>query len=158
MSFTVVSYNVRGLRVGHSDGDKAQCCIVDKLFETCDLLCIQENFLAKQDLDNFNGLHKDFHGAGESTIDYNSNLAKGRIPGGVAIFLRRNYDRLGGDWAIGIEVHCNDSKCIVLNVYIPYECPDNEDDYINRLACIQTFIQDADCTCIQVVGDMNADI
>lgn len=41
---------------------------------------------------------------------------------------------------------------------MPYECPDNEDEYINRLACIQTFIQDADCTCIQVVGDMNADI
>lgn len=97
------------------------------------------DFLAKQDLDNFNGLHKDFHGAGESTTDLNAKLTKGRIPGGVAIFWRKNYDslikvlRLGVDWAIGIEVHCNDSKFIVLNVYMPYECHDNEDEYINSL-------------------------
>lgn len=67
---------------------------MDKFFETCDVLCIQETFLAKQDLDNLNGLHKDFHGAGESTTDFNSKLAKGRIPGGVAIFWRKTYDSL----------------------------------------------------------------
>lgn len=158
-----MSYNARGLRVGHSEGDKAQRFIVDKLLETCDVLCIQETFLAKQDLDRLNGLHKDFHGAGESTTDLNSKLIKGRIPGGVAVFWRKNYTmikvlRLGVDWAIGLEVHYNNSKCIVLNIYTPYECADHVDEYINRLAFLMTFIQDTDCSCVYIVGDMNADI
>lgn len=124
MTFSVASYNARGLRVGHSEGDKAQRFIVDKLLEACDVLCIQETFLAKQDLDRLNGLHRDFHGAGESTTDFNSKLIRGRIPGGVAVFWRKNYNsmvkvlRLGVDWAIGLEVHCNDGKFIILNVYI----------------------------------------
>lgn len=83
--FTAVSYNVCGLRVGHSDGDKAHRIIVDRLLENCDLLCIQETFLANQDLDKLSGVHKDFWGAGESTTDLNTKLVKGRIPGGVAI-------------------------------------------------------------------------
>lgn len=69
MAFSIVSCNGRGLRVGHSDGDKARHTVVDKLLEACDVLCIQETFLAKQDLDRLNGLHKDYHGAGESTTN-----------------------------------------------------------------------------------------
>lgn len=102
----VVSYNVHGLRVGHSAADKTRRLVVDALLDECDILRLQETWLAKQDLDKLNALHKDFHGAGESTTDLSTNIARGRIPGGVAILWNRKYDprvtvvRLNVDWAI----------------------------------------------------------
>ncbi|KAK7915620.1 hypothetical protein WMY93_011381 [Mugilogobius chulae] len=62
----------------------------------------------------------DFYGAGESTTDLDSKLIKGRISGGVAILWRKNYDcmvkvlRLGVDWAIGLEVVCNDGSQVTM--------------------------------------------
>lgn len=81
----MVSYNTRGLRVGHSAGDKARRLVVDKLLEECDILCLQETWLPKQDLERLNTLHANFHGVGESTTDLCDKIAHGRIPGGVAI-------------------------------------------------------------------------
>lgn len=164
MNICVASYNTRGLRVGHSDTDKSRRVVVDKLMERCDILCVQETFLAKQELDGLNSLHSNFHGAGESTTDLSAKVVRGRIPGGVATLWNKKYDqlvsviRLGVDWAIGIELCCNDRKIIILNVYMPYECIFNEDEYLSRLAFIMSFIQDNSSTCIYVLGDMNADI
>ena len=62
------------------------------------------------------------------------------------------------DWAIGLEFSCNDKKCIIVNVYTPYECYQNEAEYLNRLGCIMSFIQDNPSTCIYILGDMNADV
>ncbi len=59
---------------------------IDKLFENADVVCLQETFLAIQDLDKLNTVNNDFHGAGESTTDLNTRILRGRIPGGVAIF------------------------------------------------------------------------
>ena len=164
MNISVVSYNARGLRVGHSESDKSCRVIVDKLFERHDILCIQETFLPKKDLERLNMIHGDFHGVGESTTDLCEKVIRGRIPGGVAILWNKKYDqlvniiRLGVDWAIGVELSCNDKKLIILNVYMPYECTQNEEEYLCRLAFIVSYIQDNSSSCIYVVGDMNADV
>ncbi len=132
----VVSYNSRGLRLGHGAGDKAQRIVIDKLLESTDILCIQETFLAKQDLDQLNSVNNDFHGAGESTTDLSTGILRGRIPGGVAILWHKKYDplitviRLEIDWGIAIKVVHNDKAFVILNVYMPYECNANEDEYI----------------------------
>ena len=164
MNISLVSYNARGLRVGHSETDKSRRVIVDKLLERCDILCVQETHLAKQDLERLNAVHGNFHGVGESTTDLSTKVVRGRIPGGVAIMWNKKYDqlvnviRVGADWAIGIELSCNDKKIIILNVYMPYECTQNEDEYLSRLAFILSFIQDNSSSYIYLVGDMNADV
>ena len=164
MNLRVVSYNARGLRVGHSEADKSRRVVVDELLLNCDVLCLQETFLARQDLEGLSSVHDDFHGAGESTTDLSTKIVRGRIPGGVAILWNKKYDslvnvvRMDVDWAIGIEFNCSDKRFIILNVYMPYECTLNEDEYLNRLACIMSFIQENASTCIYVVGDQNADI
>ena len=66
--------------------------------------------------------------------------------------------RLDVDWAIGIEFNCDDKNIIILNIYTPYECSQNEDEYLNRLAWVMSFIQDNASTCFFIVGDMNADV
>lgn len=48
MNICVVSYNARGLRVGHRETDKSHRVVVDKLMERCDILCVQETFLANK--------------------------------------------------------------------------------------------------------------
>lgn len=152
MKINIVSYNARGLRVGHSDADKSRRFVVDKLLESCDVLCVQETFLPKQDLEDLNSVHKDFYGAGESTTDLSTKIVKCKIPGGDAVLLHKKFDqvnvvRLDVDWAIGIEFSGGGKRFIILNIYTPYERPQNEDEYLNRLACVMSFIQDNATTC-----------
>ena len=59
---------------------------------------------------------------------------------------------------VGLEFNCNDKKLIILNIHTPYDCYQNEDEYLNRLSCVMSFIQDNASTCIYVVCDMNADV
>jgi len=134
MNLRVVSYNSRGLRLGRNVGDKAQRIVIDKLLENTDILCIQETFLSKQDLGKLNSVHEDFHGVGESTTDLSMRILRDRIPGGVAILWHKKYDplvsviRLEVDWCVAIKVEHNNEVFVILNVYTPYECSQNEDE------------------------------
>lgn len=160
----IVSYNTRGLRLGQSAADKARRLVVDKLLEDSDILCLQETFLPKQELDKLNSVNSNFQGAGESTTDLSLGLVHGRISGGVAIMWHKKYDpivtviRLGVDWCIAIKVAQENNVFIILNIYTPYECYSNEDVYLQRLAFIGSFIEECEYTCIYVMGDFNADV
>lgn len=106
MDISVLSYNCRGLHLGQSAVDKARRIIVDQLLEHCDILCLQETFLAKQDLEGLNSISASFLGAGESTTDLSLGIKRGRISGGVAILWNKKLDsainviRFGVDWCI----------------------------------------------------------
>lgn len=150
----IVSYNCRGLRPGQNAADGAQRFVIDELLGNTDILCIQETFLPKQDLGRLNSLNDDFHGVGESTTDLSMGIVRGRISGGVAIMWHKRYDpnisviRLNVDWCIAIKVLCGNTVFIILNVYTPYECYDNEAEYLQRLAFIDSFIEESECTAI----------
>lgn len=164
MSIRVLSYNCRGLRLGQSAGDKARRSVVDSLLAECDILCLQETFIAKQDLEKLNTLNENFLGVGESTTDLSKAIVRGRIPGGVAVLWDKKLDavikpiRLDVDWCIGIQYTYKCNNFVILNVYTPYESSENEVEYLNRLAFINAFIQDNSICSVYVVGDMNADI
>ena len=66
--------------------------------------------------------------------------------------------RLDVDWCIGLKVVHDKNVFIILNVYTPYECHKNEDEYLNKLACIGSYIRESEYTSIFVLGDLNADI
>ena len=160
VSFNIVSYNTRGLHLGQSVADKSRRLVVENLFqEQIDILCLQETWLAKQDLNGINNLHPHYHGIGESTTDLNNRLVQGRIPGGVALLWHTKYEhliseiRLNVDWAIGIQIKYDDKTFVVINIYTPYECLENESDYLDKIAFIAAFISE-----FYVVGDWNADI
>lgn len=154
----VISYNCRGLRVGNSAADRARRQAVDALLHNCDILCLQETFLTKQDLSNLNCINNNFHGAGESTVDLSMGIVRGRIRGGVAILWHRKLDsliniiRTGVDWCIAVHFELDNKDFIVLNVYTPYECLQNEDEYMNRLGFINSFIHDHQSSSIFVIS------
>ena len=157
-------YNCRGLRLGNTAGDVIRHSQVDTMLQCCDIVCLQETFLPKQDLGQLNCFNANFHGAGESTTDLTLGIVRGRIPGGVAILWHKKLDsvinviRLDRDWCIAVECRINNKVFTILNVYTPYECLQNEDEYLNRLAFINSFIADNHSTSVYVVGDMNADL
>ena len=132
MVVRMVSYNSQGLRLEQSALDRAHRVVVDKLLEITDILCLQETFLDKQDLDKLNSVHSDYHGAGQSITDSSTRMVRGRIPGGVAILWRKKYDPkisifiLEVDWCIAIKVVHDMNIFIILNVYTLYDCYKNE--------------------------------
>ena len=65
---------------------------------------------------------------------------------------------LNVDWAIGLEFNCNGNHFIILNIYTPYAFYDHVDEFVSRLAFVQSFIEDNDSSCIYVLGDYNADL
>ncbi|ELU02426.1 hypothetical protein CAPTEDRAFT_204234, partial [Capitella teleta] len=109
------------------------------LAEECDVLCLQETWLTKQDLGGLSDLHPGYVGVGEATTDLNSGLLRGRVAGGVAIMWRSCHGhlisevRLGVDWAIGIEYRSADHHFYIITIYAPYECRDNEPLYLERM-------------------------
>lgn len=125
---------------------------MDKLLEQCEIMCLQETWLAKHDLDGLNALHPNFHGAGESINDLRDKM--------VRIEYRQNIGWCGKldpvvtvvglnvDWAIGIEFKCNDRTFIILNIHTSFESCDNVDEYCNRLAFVNAFIEDYGSTCV----------
>ena len=142
------SYNCRGLR---------KTKLADIIVK-CDVLLLQETWLAKQELELLNGLHEDYSGFGTAKGDYANGIITGRKCWGTAIL----YSNICGidlkyDWCSGIRIQSGDSATVVINVYLPYECRDNEDTYINDLAAVSNIIDEIDCTSVLVIGDWNAD-
>ncbi len=160
----VGSYNCCGLRLGNSAGDECRHSVVDSLLQKCDILCLQEILLPKQDLGKLNSFNDNFHRAGESTTDLSLGIVRGRIAGGVAILWQKKLDsminviRLEADWCIAVLIKINNKEFSILSVYTPYEALENEDEYLNGLAFINSFISENQATSVFVVGDMNADI
>lgn len=120
--------------------------------------------LGTERLDKLNTVHNVFHGTGESTTDLSAGIVRGRIPGGVATLWRKDCDplisviRLEVDWCVAIKDVHNMNVFIIINVYTPHDCHRNEEEYLDRLAFIGSFIEESAYSNIYVMGDMNANI
>lgn len=97
--------------------------------------------------ESLNSLNDNFHGARWwPTTDLGMGIVRCRISGDVAVLWNKKLDslinvvRLGADWCIVIQFTQIDMEFIILNVYTSYECHQNEDEYLIRLAVINSFI------------------
>ncbi len=164
LNMRIISYNCHGLRVGDSVGDRARRTVVDKLMQNCDILCLKETFLSKQDLGNLTLLMTIFTVLAHPQPDLTMGMVRGRISGGVATLWHKKLDsviniiKVDVDWCFGVRVSCSSKELIILNVYAPYECHQNEDEYLSRLAFIGSFINGNNSASVFVVGDLNADL
>ena len=163
-SMRVINYNCRGLP-NHSNKLYSRP-VVKEIFndKKADIICFQETWYSKQDLAVLNNLHPEFHGIGESTVDNTTGLCHGYAPGGVAIMWRSSLDKyvtpldFNINWLTGIRIQHGTQIFVILCVYMPYECRDNEESYLDNLGTIKTIIDELDCTCISILGDWNSDI
>ena len=158
----LVSYNCRGLP---SDVNMIPSKpFITKILNDSSFVCFQETFYTKQDLPFLNNLHSDFHGTGVTTTDNKDKIMHGHAPGGVAILWRTCFDNcvkpllFDFNWIVGIELTIDHKKIVLLNFYLPYTHPDNEEEYLNCLGSIACILTELDCTCVMIVGDFNANI
>ena len=56
-----------------------------ELCNTCDIICLQETWLSKQNLDFLASIQTDFHGTGISSFDDGDGMLEGSPFGGTAI-------------------------------------------------------------------------
>ena len=59
-------------------------------------------------------------------------------------------------WTVGIDIKGGDKKLCVLNVYLAYECKENEIEFMDRLGKLHAILEDLNTTCATVVGDFNS--
>ena len=157
MECNIVSYNCRGLPYD-TIKIKSKPSVSNILNNpSTSIVCFQETFYTKQDLPFLNNINADYHGVGTATVDAKSGIVQGHAPGGVAILWRHNYDKIVNpimfeyDWIIGVELAFDKRKCIILNIYMPYECADHEDEYLDKLGKIKCILMDLQCTCVVIL-------
>ena len=157
------SYNCRGLPKNfnrlHTRPD------ILKLFERSDILFIQETWLAKQELDLANNLHSNFLATSVAKVDFSEGLLIGRPHGGVSIFYKHSLSRFvtpiyfeNCDWCIAIKFKCESTSFTIFNVYLPYENFYNEDEFVEKLGLLESFIETIDDHTFAIVGDFNSNI
>ena len=75
---------------------------------------------------------------GEGTFDDGSGPITGHVPGGVAMFYRRELSNivkplyLDVDCAIGITIEKKDIIVHIICVYLPYCSRENENEFLNK--------------------------
>ena len=153
-SLRILSYNCYGLKSS----------LVD-LYEICerfDIIFLQETLLFKHGLPVLSNIHSEFEGMGISAIDGTSKILAGRSYGGVAILIRSllrpvcEFEFYDDTRMIGLEVKHLKERLYIINVYLPYQCPDNYDLYAEYLGKILAIGEDCHSTKIAIIGDFNA--
>ena len=163
MAISISSYNCRGLPKS-SVNLHLRPDLID-VFERNDILCLQETWHSKQELALGNTLHDDFLSVGVAKIDHSAGLVHGRPSGGVSIFFRKNLFGLVKplsfpqcNWCVGVEITAGNTSFVILNVYLPYECDNNEDDYIRNLSELHSITDSLSTSSFTILGDWNANI
>ena len=141
----VSSYNCRGLPKNsvqlHTRPD------IVHLFENSDIIALQETWFAKQELALCNGLHDNFLAVSVASLDYGTQILQGRPYGGVSVFYHKRLAQYvkplyfkDCDWCVGINVTINDVCFTIIAIYLPYECNDHEDEYIEQVCMLESYI------------------
>ena len=128
------------------------------------IVALQETWLSKQQLKVLNSIHKNYIGVGVATADESSRLYQGHYSGGVALLwkkeLSKNIKKLefNADWGVAIEIDLGSISFVILNIYMPYQCMQNKEQYFENLYNINSFIECLQTTNFMIIGDWNANL
>lgn len=124
---------------------------------------LQEHWLRPDQLDTLKAINTGFYGEGESAVDTGQEIKVGRPYGGVGCLWRKELNsriqvrKYNDPRIMALQLDTGDgTSLLIINVYLPYECPDNHEDYTFYLGMIYSIIQDATTSRVMVIGDWNA--
>ena len=159
----VVSYNCRGLPKNRTALHMRPDIL--SLFQKYDVIFFQETWLAKQELNACNSLHENFLACGVACVDFSAGILHGRPYGGVSVFYHKRLANfispiyfLDCNWCVGVNIAVESTPFTLLNTYLPFECIDNTDDYIEKLTLLESFIENISHASFALVGDFNANV
>lgn len=134
------------------------------LCEENDIVCLQETWLAKEQLPLLSNVHPQCMGSGVSSIEDETRINSGRPHGGIGIIWKktlnqyckiRTYDC---DRILGIELNFNSFSVLILCVYLPFDSSDHYDDFMFLLNKIVDIIDSHSSPYVYVNGDFNANM
>ena len=141
---------------------------MDEIRELCkfsDIVFLQETWLTDKEIPILSQISNDFYAKGISSIDTSSHLLSGRPYGGLAILWKKTIGafikpRLFDDSRVmGIEISSGINHTILaLNVYLPFSCHENLNEYVNYLCRINGIMETAGTSLCMALGDFNADL
>ena len=129
----VVTFNCNGV--------KSSIFEIQKFCNNYDVIFIQELWLFKYELNMLCNISSDFEGIGLSAMDDSYSIIQGRPYGGVGILIRKslryctNFVFYDSSRILGCEIISNNVKHLFINVYMPHQCEDNYNSYVEQL-CI----------------------
>ena len=95
-------------------------------------------------------------------MDISNGIMSGRPYGGVAVLVRKSFRKecqvhtFDDSRLLGITVNTSDMPCYFLNVYMPYQCDDNYDLFVEYIGKISSIIEESVTSNLIVLGDFNA--
>ena len=155
MVLHITSYNCRGINT-NSVG------IINDICNQSDVVLLQETWLTSNNLYKLKSINPNFDASGIHGIDACNQLINGRPSKGLGFMWKRtlsNYVKFvkyDSDRIVGLELYGSSHKLLLLNVYLPYEHPDNFEEFAHCLGKINSIIQTADTNHVIVCGDFNA--
>ena len=126
------------------------------------LLVFRKQIIQNKTINIF--INKSFFVIGAAKIDESSGIIQGRYSGGVALMWKANISQyinqleIDSDWCVAVEVCIGSVKLVIVNIYMPYQCYNNEDQYLENLGYITSLIEELNCTNLVIIGDFNANL
>ena len=105
-----------------------------------------------------------FEGFGISAIDDSLGIVKGRPNGGMAILVHKRYrstiefQQYKDPRILGITVKSKSELYFFFIVYMPYQCLDNQELYMDYTGKIYASVEDSSASNVIFLGDFNADV
>jgi exonuclease III len=110
---------------------------IPELLENCDILLLQETWLLDSKSVLLAQLNDDFYYKGISAMDTEKDVISGRPYGGLGLLWRKTFGSKcspviynDDTRLLGIEIKSSTSKLLLINTYLPYCCPDNNEDFL----------------------------
>ena len=126
------------------------------------MIFIQESWLFQLELSLLSQIDSEFEGFGISAIDDTSNIIRGRPYVRMAILLRNKYCSMAQfhtyqcSRLLSVQLMCNDASMLFISVYMPYQCDDNFETFMEYIGRISALIEESPTSNIAIVGDFNA--
>ena len=156
MAIRIATYNCHSFKSSIDD--------IRVLCSNHDVVLLQETWLMESELPLLSRVDEQFYYKGLSSMDTSSTLISGRPFGGLAILWSK---RLGTACkpvlfgvhsdVMGLMLPIADVQYLLLNVYMPFCCGTNLNDFILNLHHIDSIISTAETPYVFVAGDFNAD-
>ena len=156
-SLRIASYNCKYFKSSRNE--------ILELCRNNDIVLLQETWLLQCDLYLLNNLSSDHYAQGISSVNTEDKIHTGRPYGGLAILWHK---RLGTESEViilpgenrimGLELKFQSLDIMIYNVYLPYCCSDNVQDFNDYLLHLSGIIEAADTPYVYCIGDFNADV
>ena len=150
----IITYNCYNIKNSIQD--------ICDLCNSYDLIFLQEIWLFQHELPLLSNICSDFEGFGSTAMDISNGIMSDRPYGGVAVLVRKSIRKecqvhtFDDSRLLGITVNTSDMPCYFLNVYMPYQCDDNYDLFVEYIGKISSINEESVTSNLIVLGDFNA--